>query len=131
MACGDGPIDAIFLAIEKITGVTVVCRDFRVQAVTVGKDAQAEVNVEVIHDEPVLPRPRRLDRQRRGQRQGLFERDQPHRHSARQATASAAQSRASDPGREREARHVTRRCAWHIHAALPRFAAAGMTVRKP
>ncbi len=50
MECGDGPIDAIFLAIEQLTGVTVVCRDFRVQAVTVGKDAQAEVNVEVIYN---------------------------------------------------------------------------------
>ena len=50
MNCGDGPIDAIFLAIEKITGVSVVCRDFRVQAVTVGKDAQAEVTVEVEHN---------------------------------------------------------------------------------
>src|SRR5204863_2137529 len=47
MTCGDGPIDAIFLAIEKLTGVTAVCRDFRVQAVTVGKDAQGEVNVEL------------------------------------------------------------------------------------
>jgi 2-isopropylmalate synthase len=50
MTCGDGPVDAIFLALEKITGITVVCRDFRVQAVTVGKDAQAEVNVEVEHN---------------------------------------------------------------------------------
>ncbi len=50
MICGDGPIDAIFLAIEKITGVNVTCRDFRVQAVTVGKDAQGEVNVEVEHN---------------------------------------------------------------------------------
>jgi 2-isopropylmalate synthase len=49
LVCGDGPVDAIFLAIEKITGVDVVCRDFRVQAVTVGKDAQGEVNVEVVH----------------------------------------------------------------------------------
>ena len=49
MALGDGPVDAIFLAIEKLTGVTVVCKDFRVQAVTVGKDAQGEVNVEVEH----------------------------------------------------------------------------------
>jgi 2-isopropylmalate synthase len=47
MSCGDGPIDAIFLAIEKITGVSVVCKDFRVHSVTVGKDAQAEVSVEV------------------------------------------------------------------------------------
>ncbi|HKD35238.1 MAG TPA: alpha-isopropylmalate synthase regulatory domain-containing protein, partial [Pirellulales bacterium] len=50
MICGDGPVDAIFLAIEKITGVDVVCRDFRVQAVTVGKDAQGEVNVEIEHN---------------------------------------------------------------------------------
>ena len=47
MTSGDGPVDAIFLAIERITGVTAVCKDFRVQAVTVGKDAQAEVNVEL------------------------------------------------------------------------------------
>jgi 2-isopropylmalate synthase len=46
---GDGPVDAMFLAIEQITGVTTVCKDFRVQAVTVGKDAQAEVNVELEH----------------------------------------------------------------------------------
>ncbi len=44
---GDGPIDGIFLAIEKLTGIPTVCRDFRVQAVTVGKDAQAEVTVEL------------------------------------------------------------------------------------
>jgi 2-isopropylmalate synthase len=47
VTCGDGPVDALFLAIEKITGVTTACKDFRVQAVTVGKDAQAEVNVEL------------------------------------------------------------------------------------
>jgi len=49
ITAGDGPIDGIFLAIEKITGITTVCRDFRVQAVTVGKDAQAEVTVELEH----------------------------------------------------------------------------------
>jgi 2-isopropylmalate synthase len=50
ITAGDGPIDAIFLAIEKLTGVTTVCRDFRVQAVTVGKDAQGEVTVELEYD---------------------------------------------------------------------------------
>ena len=50
VACGDGPIDAIFLAIEQITGVSVVCRDFDVHSVTVGKDAQGEVMVQVEHD---------------------------------------------------------------------------------
>ena len=49
ITAGDGPIDGIFLAIEKVTGITTVCRDFRVQAVTVGKDAQAEVTVELEH----------------------------------------------------------------------------------
>ena len=47
VTAGDGPIDGIFLAIEKLTGIHTVCRDFRVQAVTVGKDAQAEVTVEL------------------------------------------------------------------------------------
>jgi 2-isopropylmalate synthase len=47
VASGDGPVDAMFLAIERITGVASACKDFRVQAVTVGKDAQAEVNVEL------------------------------------------------------------------------------------
>jgi 2-isopropylmalate synthase len=51
ISSGDGPVDGMFLAIEKITGITTVCRDFRVQAVTVGKDAQAEVNVELEYHE--------------------------------------------------------------------------------
>jgi 2-isopropylmalate synthase len=46
---GDGPFDAIFLALEQITGVEVACRDFSIHSVTVGKDAQGEVNVEVEH----------------------------------------------------------------------------------
>ena len=48
-ACGDGPVDAVFLAIEELTGTTVVCKDFRVHSVTVGKDAQGEVTVQVEH----------------------------------------------------------------------------------
>jgi 2-isopropylmalate synthase len=50
VACGDGPIDAIFLAVEQITGVSVACRDFNVHSVTVGKDAQGEVMVQVEHE---------------------------------------------------------------------------------
>ncbi len=38
------------MAIEKLTGISVVCKDFRVHSVTVGKDAQAEVMVVVEHD---------------------------------------------------------------------------------
>jgi len=47
LAGGDGPVDAVFLAIEQLTGVSVVCKDFDVHSVTVGKDAQGEVNVQV------------------------------------------------------------------------------------
>jgi len=47
---GDGPIDAIFLALEKVTGVNVVCKDFQVHSVSIGKDAQGEVTVEVDHN---------------------------------------------------------------------------------
>jgi 2-isopropylmalate synthase len=50
VASGDGPIDAIFLAIEQITGMSVVCKDFSVHSVTVGKDAQGEVMVQIEHE---------------------------------------------------------------------------------
>lgn len=49
VAAGDGPIDAVFLAIEQLTGVEAVCSDFRVHSVTVGKDAQGEVTVQLEH----------------------------------------------------------------------------------
>ena len=44
---GDGPLDALFRAIEEITGISVVVRDFRVHSVTRGKDAQGESTIEV------------------------------------------------------------------------------------
>jgi len=50
LAGGDGPVDAVFLAIEELTGLAVTCKDFRVHSVTVGKDAQGEVQVEVEHE---------------------------------------------------------------------------------
>jgi 2-isopropylmalate synthase len=44
---GDGPIDAVFWAVEKITGIELVCKDFRVRSATLGRDAIGEVNLEV------------------------------------------------------------------------------------
>ena len=44
---GDGPVDAAFLATEKITGLTLACKDFQVRSATLGHDAQGEVTVEV------------------------------------------------------------------------------------
>ncbi|MFG0263306.1 MAG: 2-isopropylmalate synthase [Novipirellula sp. JB048] len=46
---GDGPIDAAFWAVEKMTGIQLVCKDFRVRSATLGRDAIAEVNLEVEH----------------------------------------------------------------------------------
>lgn len=45
-ALGDGPVDAVFKAIERITGIDVTLKDFRVRSVTVGEDAQGEAQVE-------------------------------------------------------------------------------------
>jgi 2-isopropylmalate synthase len=49
-AVGDGPIDAVFKAIERVTGVNVTLRDYQVRSVTVGEDAQGEVSVDVEHN---------------------------------------------------------------------------------
>jgi 2-isopropylmalate synthase len=46
-ACGDGPVDAIFHAIERAAGVEVTLKDYRLRAVTSGKDALGEVIVTV------------------------------------------------------------------------------------
>ncbi len=47
---GDGPIDAAFWAVEKITGCAVICKEFRLRSASLGRDAQGEVTVEVEHD---------------------------------------------------------------------------------
>ncbi len=44
---GDGPVDAIFKAINAATGVEAALREFRVGAVTEGQDALGEVSVVV------------------------------------------------------------------------------------
>jgi len=48
--CGDGPVDAVLLALEELTGTVVNCKDFNVHSVTVGQDAQGEVSVQVEYD---------------------------------------------------------------------------------
>ena len=49
-ATGDGPVDAAYSAIQRITGITVRLRDYKLKAITSGKDAQGEVTIEVEHD---------------------------------------------------------------------------------
>lgn len=46
-ACGDGPIDAIYKAIDKITNLHLVLEEYVINAVTGGKDALGEVTVKL------------------------------------------------------------------------------------
>ncbi len=49
-ATGDGPVDAVCEAIQRITGVKPSLTDYSLRAITSGKDAQGEVTIEVEHD---------------------------------------------------------------------------------
>jgi 2-isopropylmalate synthase len=51
---GDGPVDAVFKAIENATGIVVTVRDYRVRSVTVGEDAQGEAQVEAEYEGKVI-----------------------------------------------------------------------------
>jgi 2-isopropylmalate synthase len=53
-ACGDGPVDAVFKTIERISGIEVTLRDYQVRSVTVGEDAQGEARVEAEHHGKLL-----------------------------------------------------------------------------
>ncbi len=46
---GDGPVDAIYSAIQRLTGIKVSLHDYRIRAVTKGKEAQGEVQIELDH----------------------------------------------------------------------------------
>jgi len=46
-AIGDGPVDAIFKAVERVTGVHANLHEFVVRSVSQGKDAQGEVTLEL------------------------------------------------------------------------------------
>ena len=46
---GDGPVDAIYSAIQRLTGVKAALVDYRIRAVTRGKEAQGEVQIDLEH----------------------------------------------------------------------------------
>ncbi len=46
-ATGDGPVDALFRCLERVTGVSARLQDYSVRSVSGGQDAQGEVNVEI------------------------------------------------------------------------------------
>ncbi|MFH1023745.1 MAG: 2-isopropylmalate synthase [Planctomycetota bacterium] len=47
--CGDGPVDAIYRTVERITGIKIRLLDYNLRAVTGGEDAVGEVNLLVRH----------------------------------------------------------------------------------
>ncbi len=53
-AVGDGPVDAVFRTIARITQIDVKIIDYRVRSVSIGCDAQGEVTVEVEYQERKL-----------------------------------------------------------------------------
>jgi 2-isopropylmalate synthase len=48
-ASGDGPVDAVFAALKRATGIEVQLLDFQIRALTRGADAQGEVRLAVDH----------------------------------------------------------------------------------
>ena len=46
-ACGNGPVDAAYQAIDRITGISLHLEDYSVRSVTVGRDAIGEATVRV------------------------------------------------------------------------------------
>lgn len=48
ISSGDGPVDACYKAIDKITGIKTKLINYKLEAITRGKDAQGRVRVEVI-----------------------------------------------------------------------------------
>jgi 2-isopropylmalate synthase len=53
-ACGDGPVDAAYKTIDKITGLGAELVDYSLRAVTSGKDALGEVTVRIRKGERVV-----------------------------------------------------------------------------
>jgi 2-isopropylmalate synthase len=53
-ACGDGPVDAAFKAIEKAVGFPVCLKDYQIKAVTAGEDALGEATVWLEQDGKVV-----------------------------------------------------------------------------
>jgi 2-isopropylmalate synthase len=48
-ACGDGPVDAAYRAVDKIAGIRPRLQDYQLRSVSSGTDAQGEVVVRVEH----------------------------------------------------------------------------------
>ena len=99
-AIGDGPVDAIFKAVERVTGIAANLKEFSVRGVTAGKDAQGEVSLEleVESRRPQIPRPRRLHRHHRGLGRGLHQRSERDRDPPRAGSSARGDRQAGGGG---------------------------------
>ena len=48
-ATGDGPVDAIFKTMQRMTGLPSSLQSYQVRSVSGGEDAQGEVHVQLVH----------------------------------------------------------------------------------
>lgn len=53
-ACGDGPVDAVYQTIERITGIHAELLDYSLRSVSKGKDAIGEVVVKLRVDDKII-----------------------------------------------------------------------------
>jgi 2-isopropylmalate synthase len=51
---GDGPVDAIYSAIARLTGIKLSLLDYRLRSISRGKEAQGEVTIEAMHNDVKL-----------------------------------------------------------------------------
>ncbi len=51
VSSGDGPVDAAFRAVEQITDLNLVCKDYQVHSATFGRDAQGEASLEIEYED--------------------------------------------------------------------------------
>lgn len=49
-AVGDGPVDASMKAVERVIGIPVSLKDYKIKSITAGKDALGEARVKVEHE---------------------------------------------------------------------------------
>ena len=74
VSTGDGPIDAAFHAIEQIIGHHYELDDFRIQAITKGREALGSSLIPPARRRQTLFGQRRIDRYRRRLHQGIYQR---------------------------------------------------------
>jgi 2-isopropylmalate synthase len=51
---GDGPVDAIYSTIQRLTGVRCALTNYRIRAVSKGKEAMGEVQIELEHSDKTI-----------------------------------------------------------------------------